>query len=63
MHTQTHTTHTGNRHTRTQVDALLRSGRVQFAGVPIAREASALVKLHRTLSKHFDDLEMQDQVS
>lgn len=42
---------------------MLRSGRVQFAGVPIVRETLALTKLHKILSDHFDDLEMHDRVS
>lgn len=45
-----------------QVDDLLRSGRVQFAGVPVAREASTLLNLHRTLVKHFEHLELNDRV-
>lgn len=45
-----------------QVDDLLRSGRVQFAGVPVAREASALLNLHRALVKHFEHLELHDRV-
>lgn len=45
-----------------QVDDFLRSGRVQFAGVPVAREASALLRLHQALVKHFEHLELHDRV-
>lgn len=45
------------------MDDLLRSGRVQFAGVPLAREAAALLRLHQTLVKHFEHLELHDRVS
>ena len=41
----------------------MRSGRVQFAGVPLSREASALQRLHQTLVKYFDHLELHDRVS
>lgn len=41
----------------------MRSGRVQFAGVPVAREAAALLRLHQTLVKHFEHLELHDRVS
>eukprot|EP00903_Cladosiphon_okamuranus_P005898 g5832.t1 len=44
-----------------RVDDFLRSGRVQFAGVPVAREAAALLKLHQTLVKHFEHLELDDR--
>ncbi|CAM9101979.1 unnamed protein product [Choristocarpus tenellus] len=44
-----------------QVDDLLRSGRVQFAGVPIVREASALRRLHDVLERNFERLELDDQ--
>ena len=44
------------------MDDLLRSGRVQFAGVPLSREASALQRLHRVLVKYFDHLELHDRV-
>ncbi|CAN0289312.1 unnamed protein product, partial [Hapterophycus canaliculatus] len=44
-----------------RVDDLLRSGRVQFAGVPLAREAAALLRLHQTLVKHFEHLELHDR--
>ncbi|CAM9788084.1 unnamed protein product [Ectocarpus fasciculatus] len=44
-----------------RVDDLLRSGRVQFAGVPVSREAAALLRLHQTLVKHFEHLELHDR--
>lgn len=44
------------------MDDLLRSGRVQFAGVPIAREAEALVRLHQAFVNNFDHLELHDKV-
>lgn len=45
-----------------QVDDFLRSGRVQFAGVPVSREAAALARIHEILVDNFDDLELNDRV-
>ncbi|CAN0338952.1 unnamed protein product [Ectocarpus sp. 6 AP-2014] len=44
-----------------RVDDLLRSGRVQFAGVPVSREAAALLRLHQTLVRHFEHFELHDR--